>query len=86
MSQVEDLKQQLQALAADAKQVSAGMAAYKAKLGEQSGTIMALIEGTATGKDKSITTALGAAAGAVDQTVTTLSEAVQACTDFADGL
>lgn len=84
MSDVERLKAQLHQIAIDAKQAGSGLAGFKLRFTQNSQQVQALISGTATGVDRSITEILDAAGRAVAQASESLAIAGDACARYAD--
>jgi hypothetical protein len=84
MSDVQRLKEQLHHIAMDAKQAGGGLAGFKLRFTQNSNQVQALIAGTTTGVDRSISEILDSASRAVEQAAQSLAIASGACARYAD--
>lgn len=86
MSIVEQLKEQLYAVAQDANQGAGSLGGFQNKFDQSAQQVLHLIQGSATGADADITDVLNTAAQSLGAAVESLHIAAQKCSQYAQGL
>jgi hypothetical protein len=84
MSDITRLKEQLHHVSIQAKQAAGGLGGFQNTFGQSSAQVQALISGTATGADRSISEVLDAAGRAVGQAIEALEIAAAGCASYAN--
>jgi hypothetical protein len=86
MSQLESIRQQLDALATDANNVAAGLAGFSDKFNQTISMVQATIGGTSTDAERDIVDALVIASDQVNGAVGALQHAAQTAQHYAASL
>ena len=86
MSQLTQLKQQISALANDAKNTANGLAGFKSKFSQAVNQVSATVGGSAQKVDQELIQALQMAEREVDQAIQALQAASQKATTYAQSL
>ncbi|MFC9897649.1 hypothetical protein ACFVMC_28500 [Nocardia sp. NPDC127579] len=86
MAQLQNLRSELHRLAADAKKVSAEIAAFEAKFSKQISEVERLISGASKREDKKIIEILQSASSTTKSAAATLQQAGNAARSFGDNL
>lgn len=83
MSQLQQLKGQLNSLASDAKTTAGGLSSFKSKFSQAVGQVQNLIGGSANRTDQEIIATLQAAEKQVEAAVAALNSAAQTANGYA---
>lgn len=86
MSQLEQLKQQLNQISNDAKQTASGLAAFKSKFSQAVGQVQATVGGSAQQVDKQIIETLKNAEKQVDTAIAALQAAADEARQYGASL
>jgi hypothetical protein len=86
MSQLSGVKQQLTAIASDAKSTAGGLTGFKTKFSQAVNQVQATIGGSAQGVDKDMIQTLQAAEKQLDAAIAALQQASHAASKFAASL
>ena len=86
MSQLQQLKSQLNSIASDAKSTAGGLSGFKSKFSTAVGQVNATIGGSAQRTDQEIVSTLQAAEKQVEAAVQALQQAASTAQDYASSL
>lgn len=86
MSQLSQLKGQIESIAQQAKSISSQLAASKVKFSQTAGNVQSTIGGSAQGKDKEVIQAIQDAQRKVDAAAESLSQAARVASSYGRSL
>ncbi len=86
MSQLAQLKQQINSIGNDAKTTAAGLSGFKSKFSQSVGQVSATVGGSAQQVDKQMIQTLQAAEKQVDAAIAALQQAASAANAYASSL